>query len=69
MEVTIYKPSKTEKNEEYKCSTLKQLQHLPNCASNSATYLISGTLHFKAEIEKRTLTIFVRFVRDKNSTL
>ena len=62
LEVTINPEKDLEKLENYQRATLKQLQHLPPSTSNCATYLISGVLPIRAEIEKRTLTTFVRFI-------
>ena len=67
LEVIVYDEKKVELIENYQRATLKQLQHLPSGCSNSATYLIAGVSPIKAEIEKRTLTTFVRFIRDQSS--
>ena len=67
LEVLVYDEKQVEKIETYQRTTMKQLQHLPPCCSNSVTYLLAGITPIIAELEKRTLTTFVRFIKDKNS--
>ena len=67
LEVIVYDEKQIEKIENYQRSTIKQLQHVPPGCSNSITYLLAGVMPITAELEKRTLTTFVRFIRDKES--
>ena len=68
LDITINSPREIEKIEDYQRKTLKQLQHLPPNTSNPAVYLLAGTLPIQAEVDKRILTTFVRFISNKTST-
>ena len=51
----------------YHKKLLKQIQHLPDRASDAASYLLLGEAPLEAEIHKRTLTMFGAVCRDYES--
>ena len=67
LDIVSTNPADISKIEDYQRKTMKQLQHLPPNTSNPATYLLCGVLPIQAEVDKRCLSAFVRFISNVNS--